>query len=61
MKEKHSVDITEDASLVKRATKHSFHAAFAKQGKLAAEKLEDKKKDVLQEVVDKEVVRECLA
>lgn len=61
MREQHGIDVTKDTSLIKGATKQSLHASFASQGKLAAEKLEEKKKHVLQEVVHKEVVHECLA
>lgn len=56
MREQHGIDVTKDTSLIKGATKQSLHASFASQGKLAAEKLEEKKKHVLQEVV-----HECLA
>jgi hypothetical protein len=61
MKEKHGVDIAESESLVKKAGQQSLRTALARQGRLAAEKQGEKKEQVLREVIDKEVVRECLA
>ncbi|KAH8798643.1 hypothetical protein F5884DRAFT_687313, partial [Xylogone sp. PMI_703] len=54
MKDKHGLDIAESESL-------SLRVALARQGKLAVEKNEEKKVQVLQGVIDKEVVRGCFA
>ncbi|KAH8798609.1 hypothetical protein F5884DRAFT_129293 [Xylogone sp. PMI_703] len=61
MKDKHGLDIAESESLVKKAGQQSLRVTLARQGKLAVEKNEEKKEQVLQGVIDKEIVRGCFA